>query len=87
MGSSFVDRVLNRAPESTEYTDIDNNKTCLLALETTGHASRQDAEKRILWHSRLAHVGLKALEILPKVVADAPKITGMCDCESCIKCK
>jgi hypothetical protein len=28
-----------------------------------------------------------ALEILPKVVTDAPKMTGKCDCESCIKCK
>jgi len=41
----------------------------------------------MLWHRRLAHVGLKALEILPKVVANAPKMTGKCDCNSCIKCK
>jgi len=41
----------------------------------------------MLWHHRLAHVSLKALEILPKVVADAPKMTGKCNCESCIKCK
>jgi len=41
----------------------------------------------MLWHCRLAHVGLKALEILPKVVTDAPTMTGKCDCESCIKCK
>jgi hypothetical protein len=76
--------VLDRAPESTEYTDID--VSCLLALKTTGHASRHDAEKRMLWHRRLAHVGLKALEILP-TITDAPKMTGKCDCESCIKCK
>jgi hypothetical protein len=76
--------VLDRAPESTEYTDIDDS--CLLALKTTGHASRHDAEKRILWHRRLAHVGLKALEILP-TITDAPKMTGKYDCESCIKCK
>jgi len=79
--------VLDRAPGSTEYTDIDNNNSCLLALKTTGHASRHDAEKRMLWHRRLAHIGLKVLEILPKVVADAPTMTGKCDCESCIKCK
>jgi len=84
-GLFVLDRVLDRAPESTEYTDIDDS--CLLALKTTGHASRHDAEKRMLWHRRLAHVGLKALEILPKVVTDAPKMTGKCDCESCIKCK
>jgi hypothetical protein len=74
-----------RERELTEYTDIDDS--CLLALLTTGHASRHDAEKRMLWHRRLAHVGLKALEILPKVVADAPTMTVKCDCKSCIKCK
>jgi len=84
-GLFVLDRVLDRAPESTEYTDIDDS--CLLALKTTGHASRHDAEKRMLWHSRLAHVGLKALEILPKVITDAPTMSGKCDCESCIKCK
>ena len=46
-----------------------------------------DAEKRLLWHCRLVHVSLKALEILPKVVTDTPKMTGKCYCESCIKCK
>ena len=38
--------VLDRAPESTEYTDIDDS--CLLALKTTGHSSWHYAEKRIL---------------------------------------
>jgi len=85
-GLFVLDRVLDRAPGSTEYADIDND-SCLLVLTTTGHASRHDAEKRMLWHRRLAHVGLKALEILPKVVADAPTMTGKCDCTSCIKCK
>jgi hypothetical protein len=80
-----LDRVLNRAPGSTEYTDIEND-SCLLALKTTRHASRHDAEKRMLWHRRLAHVGLNALEILP-TITDAPRMTGKCDCESCIKCK
>jgi len=75
--------ILDRAPESTEYTDVDNS--CLLALKTTEHASRHDAEKRMLCHRRLAHIGLKGLEILP-TVTDAPKMTGKCDCESCIKC-
>jgi len=81
-----LDRVLDRALESTEYTDIDY-ESCRLALKTTRHASRHDAEKRMLWHRRLAHVGLKALEILPQVVADGPRMTGKCDCESCIMCK
>jgi len=76
--------VLDRAPESTKYTD--NDDSCLVALKTTGHVSRHDAEKRMLWNSRLAHVGLKALEILP-MITDAAKMTGKCDCESCIKCK
>jgi len=81
-----VDRlsVVDRAPESTEYTDIDDH--CLLVLKTTGHASRYDAEKRMLGHRHLAHVSLKALEILP-TVTDALKLTGKCDSESCIKCK
>jgi len=83
-GLFVLDRVLEG--KSTEYTDIDNNNSCLLALKTTGHASRHNAEKRMLWHHRLAHVGLKALEILP-TITDAPKMTGKCDCESCIKCK
>jgi len=83
-GLFVLDRVLDCALESTEYTDINNS--CLLALESTGHAPRHDAEKRMLWHHRLAHVGLKALEILP-TITDTPKMTGKCDCESCIKCE
>jgi hypothetical protein len=71
--------------ESTKYTDIDND-SCLLALRTTGDASWHDAEKRMLCHRRLAHVGVKALEILPKITA-ALKRTGNCDSDSCIKCK
>jgi len=78
--------VLNQASESTEYTDV-NNDSCLLALETTGHASRHDAEKPVLQNHRFAHSCLERLEILPKVVADTPKMTGKCDCKSCIKCK
>jgi len=84
-GLFVLDRILER--ESTEYTDIDNYNSCVLALKMTGHACRHDAEKRMFWHRRLAHVGLKALEIFPKVVTDAPRMTGNCDCESCIKCK
>jgi hypothetical protein len=41
-GLFLLDRVLDRASQSTEYTDIDDS--CLLALKTTGHASRHDAE-------------------------------------------
>jgi len=51
-----------------------------------GYASRHDAEKRMLWHRRLAHIGSMALEILP-MMTDTPKMTGICDCESCIKYK
>jgi len=40
----------------------------------------------MLWHRRLAHVSLKALEILP-TITDAPKMTWKCDRKSCIKCK
>jgi len=86
-GLFVLDRVLHRSPELTKYTNIDNNHSCLVALQTTGHASRHDAEKRMLWHRRLAPVGLKALEIMPKVVADAQTMTRKCECESFIKCK
>jgi hypothetical protein len=65
--------VLDRAPESTQYTDIDNHY--LLALKMTRHASRHNAEKRMLSHCRLAHVGLKALEILPTMTY-SPNMTG-----------
>jgi len=85
-GLFVLDRVLDRAVGSTEYTDF-NNDSCLLAHKTTGHASCHDAEKRMLWHHHLPHVGLKALEILPKVLADAQTMTGTCDCRSCIKCE
>jgi hypothetical protein len=81
-GLFVLDRVLDGAPGSSEYTDIDNTNSCLLALQMTGHASRHDAEKRMIWHRRRAHVGLKALEILPKVVTDALTMTKTCDCES-----
>jgi hypothetical protein len=43
-GNFILDRVLNR--ESTEHTNVDDS--CLLALKTTGHVSRQNAEKRML---------------------------------------
>jgi hypothetical protein len=46
-GLIFLDRVPEW--ESTEYTDIYDS--CLLALRTTGHASRHDAEQRMLWHT------------------------------------
>jgi len=81
-GLFVLDRVLDQ--ESTKYTDIDDS--CLLALETAGHASRQDAEKRMLWHRLLAHVGLKTLEIMP-TIPNVPKMTGYCDCETWIKSK
>jgi hypothetical protein len=84
-GQCVLDCVLDRVLGSTEYTNIDND-SCLLALKTTGHPSCHDAKKRMLWHHRMAHVGLKALEILP-MINDAPKMTGQCDYESCIKCK
>jgi hypothetical protein len=76
--------ILDRALESTEYTDIDDS--CLLALKTTGHASRHDEERLMLWHRRLVQVGLKAWEMF-QAITDASKLTGKCDCESCIKCK
>jgi len=82
-GLLVPDRFLDR--ESTEHTDIDDS--CLLALNTTGDASWHDVEKRMLRHRRLPHIGLKALEILPKVFADSGKMTGKCHCESCIKSK
>jgi hypothetical protein len=69
-GLFVLDPVQER--ESTEYTDIDDS--CQLAHYTTGHASQHDAEKRMLWHHRLAHVGLKALEIVP-TITDAPEMT------------
>jgi hypothetical protein len=84
-GLFVLDRVLDRALGSTLHTDI--NDSCLLALKMTGHASWHDAEKWMFWHRHLAHDGLKALELLPKVVADGPMMTGKCDWESCIKCK
>jgi hypothetical protein len=82
-GLFVVDHVLDRAPELTKYTDIDDS--CLLALKMTAYASRHDAEKRMLWHCRLAHVGLKALEMLA-TITDTPKMTRKCDWESCLKC-
>jgi hypothetical protein len=80
-----LDRVLDRSPESTESNNIDDS--CLLELKTTGRASRHNVKKRMLSHCRLAHVGLKALEILPKIITDVLTMTGKCDCNSCIKCK
>jgi hypothetical protein len=82
-GLFILDRVLER--KLSKYTNI--HDSCLLALKTTGYASLHDAEMRMLWHRRLAHIGLKALEILPRVIASAPKMTGKCNCECCIKCK
>jgi len=83
-GLFVLDRVLDRALEATEYTDID--VSCLLELKTTAHASRHDPEKRSLRHRLLAQVGLKDVEIL-RTITDAPRMTGKCDCNSCITSK
>jgi hypothetical protein len=77
--------VLDGAPKTTAYTDLDDR--CLLALSPSGHASQHDAEKWMLLYHHLAHVGLKALEILLKVISNAPKMTAKCDCKTCIKCE
>jgi hypothetical protein len=76
--------ILDCTPQSTEYTDIIDS--CLLALKTTGYASRHNAKKRMIWHRRLADVGSKALAIVPRIT-DAPMLTGNCDCKSCFRCK
>jgi hypothetical protein len=81
-GLFVLDRVLDL--ELNEYPDIDDR--CLLALETSGHASWNDEQKRILWYRCLAHIGLKALEIFT-TISHAPKMTGMSNCEGCIMCK
>ena len=80
-GGFILEWVLDRAPEWTEYTNIDHD-SCLLAFIKTAYASRHDAEKRMLSHHCLAHIGLKASEILLRVVGEAPIMTGKCDCES-----
>jgi hypothetical protein len=85
-GLLVLDGSMDRAPGSTEYINTDNNNSCLLALMMTGHASQHDAKKWMLWHRRLAHVGLKAVEILPRIT-DAPKKSRKFNCDSCIKCK
>jgi len=81
-GIFVQDRNLER--ESTEYTNIDDSY--LLALTMTGRASRHAAEKRMLWHRRLVHGGQKAVESF-LTITSAPKMTGNCDFESCIKCQ
>lgn len=67
--------------ESTEYTDVYGH--CLLAPKMTGHASRQDTEKWISWHRRLALFGQKEVEMLP-TITDPTRIHGKCHWESCI---
>jgi len=49
--------VLNRAQESTEYTNID--ASFLLALNMTGYTSQHNVEKRMLRVRRLALISLK----------------------------
>jgi hypothetical protein len=78
------DFMLDRDPGLSEYTDLDDS--CLLALTMTGHASRDDAEKRMLWHHRLAHVSPKTMERLPTITA-GPKLTGKSDFDCYINCK
>jgi len=73
-GFLVLDRVLDRARESTEYIDIDSNINCLPALKTTGHASRYDSEKRMQCLHCSACLGQLELEIFP-TITDAPRIT------------
>jgi hypothetical protein len=69
----------------TELIEMD--ASCLLALKKTGHASWHDVQKWLLWHCSLAHVSLKAMAIVPMVVADALIRHRKCDCQSYIRCK
>jgi hypothetical protein len=80
-GLLILDQVLDCPRELTEYIDI-NNDSWLLALTMTGQASRHNAARGTLWKCRLAHVGLKALEIVPKVAAATLKLTSKCICKS-----
>jgi len=84
-GHFLRDHGLHRAAELTKFTDIGKDSR-MLALKMTRHASRYNAEMLMLQHWRWSHISLKALEILPKAVADTLKVTGKCKCESCIKC-
>jgi hypothetical protein len=77
-GHWALNQVRHRTPVSIQYTDIDNNNTSQLALKTTGHASRRNAEKRMSWHRHMAHVSQMAFEILP-TITDTSKITEKCD--------
>jgi len=56
-GLCILDLVLDQ--ESTKYTDIDNH-SCVLTLKMTGQAAQHDAERRMLSHRWLTHVGLNA---------------------------
>jgi hypothetical protein len=80
-GLFILDCDLERALELIEFTDIGSN--CLLALMTTGYASRQDSVNQLLLHRCLAHIDLKAFKILVKVVSDTLKLTVMWECASC----
>jgi hypothetical protein len=73
--------VLDQAWESTKYAHTKESR--LLALRMTGHASRCDSGKWMLWHRLLPHIGLKALDIWP-TFTNALRMTGKCDCGSCI---
>ena len=59
----------------------------IVALRAVGHGSSAEASRLILWHRRLAHLGLKGLEKLPLVAIDVPRLHGMCECDNCVKCK
>jgi hypothetical protein len=95
VGGLFVlDRVMDSEESKTVTVDIAGaavaevaTESCMVALKTIGHPTKSAAARRILWHRRLAHVGLKALDITPKVVEGMPALTGKCDCDSCIKGK
>ena len=77
----------NTTPAATVSIDSDPDAVSMIALKTTGHATARGSSQIMLWHRRLAHVGLTALSRLTEVASNVPStFRGGCECDTCVRC-
>ena len=73
------------AASATISIDLDPDAVSMIALKTTGYATAQGSSQLMLWHRRLAHVGLIALSKLTEVASNVPStFRGRCECDTCV---
>ena len=68
-------------------SDLDLGASNMIALKTTRHATARGSSRLMLWHCRLAQVGLQALSKFTEVASNMPStFRGKCERDTCVRC-